>query len=84
MLNIFIDLFHKEVLVFLQTWRQPPSQPCHNYLTFPSVLFQGQEIFNTYGNLANCHLLQSYGFVEEELPNPYDMVRHSFNIHYTL
>jgi len=35
---------------------------------------KGQEIFNTYGKLANCHLLQSYGFVEDELPNPYDMV----------
>lgn len=35
---------------------------------------KGQEIFNTYGKLANCHLLQSYGFVEDDLPNPYDMV----------
>ena len=83
-MNIFIDPFYKEVLVFPQTWRQPPS---HDHVTINvsfCVLFQGQEIFNTYGNLANCHLLQSYGFVEEELPNPYDMVRHSFNIHYTL
>ncbi|KAJ7377315.1 N-lysine methyltransferase setd6 [Desmophyllum pertusum] len=37
-------------------------------------IHKGEEVFNTYGKLANCHLLQSYGFVEDELPNPYDMV----------
>ncbi|XP_020622460.1 protein PFC0760c-like isoform X2 [Orbicella faveolata] len=37
-------------------------------------IHKGQEIFNTYGKLANCHLLQTYGFVEDELPNSYDMV----------
>ena len=29
-LNIFIDPFHKEVLLFPQTWRQPPS---HDHVT---------------------------------------------------
>ncbi|KAK3742989.1 hypothetical protein QZH41_015617, partial [Actinostola sp. cb2023] len=32
---------------------------------------KGEEVFNTYGQLANCHLLQSYGFVEQT-PNPND------------
>ena len=41
---------------------------------FTLHLFQGQEIFNTYGKLANCDLLKSYGFIECELPNKYDMV----------
>ncbi|XP_074635550.1 N-lysine methyltransferase setd6-like isoform X1 [Acropora palmata] len=34
---------------------------------------KGEEIFNTYGKLANCDLLKSYGFIECELPNKYDM-----------
>lgn len=37
-------------------------------------IFEGQEVFNTYGELSNCDLLQSYGFVENELPNKYDVV----------
>ncbi|XP_078495027.1 N-lysine methyltransferase SETD6 [Ciona intestinalis] len=34
----------------------------------------GQEIFNTYGQLANWQLLQMYGFVEFEPHNLYDTV----------
>ena len=44
------------------------------FFMFTLHLFQGQEIFNTYGKLANCDLLKSYGFIECELPNKYDMV----------
>ena len=47
-------------------------------LIFMSPLFQGQEVFNTYGELSNCDLLQSYGFVENELPNKYDVVSTQF------
>ena len=30
-------------------------------------------MFNTYGNLDNCNLLRSYGFIEEP-PNTFDEV----------
>ncbi|EDO37756.1 predicted protein [Nematostella vectensis] len=36
-------------------------------------ILKGGEVFNTYGQLANCHLLQSYGFVEGP-DNPNDTV----------
>lgn len=35
---------------------------------------KGAEVFNTYGQLDNCNLLRSYGFIENS-PNPYDEVQ---------
>ncbi|KXJ27772.1 N-lysine methyltransferase setd6 [Exaiptasia diaphana] len=45
------------------------------------AITKGQEVFNTYGQLANCHLLQSYGFVEKT-PNPYDFIEISVGMFY--
>jgi SET domain-containing protein 6 len=40
------------------------------------VLFlQGEEIYNTYGQLANWQLLQMYGFAECYPNNHFDTVR---------
>ena len=39
-----------------------------------AYLVQGQEVFNTYGELANKHLLHMYGFAEPYPQNHYDTV----------
>ena len=36
--------------------------------------WQGEEVYNTYGELANKHLLHMYGFTEEYPNNHYDIV----------
>jgi hypothetical protein len=38
--------------------------------------FQGEEVFNTYGELANWQLLHMYGFSEQHADNHYDAVRY--------
>ena len=35
---------------------------------------QGEEVFNTYGELSNSHLLHMYGFAEQYPNNHYDEV----------
>lgn len=35
---------------------------------------QGEEVFNTYGELANWQLLHMYGFAERPSDNHYDAV----------
>jgi len=42
-----------------------------------STLFtsQGDEVFNTYGELANWQLIHMYGFAESPSDNHYDAVR---------
>ncbi len=35
---------------------------------------QGEEVFNTYGQLGNCQLLHMYGFTEAYPNNHYDTV----------
>ena len=37
-------------------------------------MLQGEEVYNTYGQLANWHLLHMYGFAEEYPKNHYDTV----------
>ena len=37
-------------------------------------MVQGDEVFNTYGELGNLHLLHMYGFSEAFPDNHYDVV----------
>ena len=38
------------------------------------AIAKGEEVFNTYGQLANFHLLHMYGFAEEFPNNHHDVV----------
>ena len=49
---------------------KPLHGPCHHLLLF----LQGEEVFNTYGELANWHLLHMYGFAERYPSNHWDTV----------
>ena len=41
---------------------------------------QGEEVYNTYGQVANWHLLHMYGFAEEYPQNLYDTVSSTLSV----
>jgi len=53
-----------------------------HYLLNKLFALQGEEIFNTYGELANWQLLHMYGFAEPPSHNHYDAVSKIVFIYY--
>ncbi|XP_041347879.1 N-lysine methyltransferase setd6-like [Gigantopelta aegis] len=49
------------------------EKDCLKMVTLRKI-HKGEEIFNTYGQVSNCHLLHMYGFAEEHPNNHYETV----------